>query len=143
MRLHQTRLTSRAKQIWLRRNSQLARQSRIRCGSKSFEYLPRTFRNEIPEHIKQLTTRSNQFAQLTSLNELNEFRAVSQRFPQRSTDVRAVSGAKTYSTNMTSDILANAHTVADALTSAQQISKLSSEADQLALQSVKANRLER
>ncbi len=50
----------------------------------------------MPEDFKQLTTWSNQFAQLTSLNEMNDFRAVSHRFPQRRTDVRAVSGANTY-----------------------------------------------
>ncbi|WP_170795802.1 AAA family ATPase [Ruegeria denitrificans] len=46
-----------------------------------FEYLPRTLRIEMPEHIKQLTTWSNQFARLASLDALNELRAVSQRFP--------------------------------------------------------------
>ncbi len=64
-----------------RAENEKAKAARYLLDKADFEYLPRTLRNEMPEHIKQLTAWSNQFARLGSLDELNELRAVSQRFP--------------------------------------------------------------
>ncbi len=64
-----------------RAESEKATAARYLLDKADFEYLPRTLRNEMPEHIKQLTAWSNQFARLASLDELNDLRAVSQRFP--------------------------------------------------------------
>ncbi|KUJ77798.1 AAA family ATPase [Ruegeria profundi] len=55
--------------------------ARYLLDREDFDYLPRTLRNEMPAHIQQLTTWSDQFARLASLDQLNTLRALSLTFP--------------------------------------------------------------